>query len=116
MTSDGVVIRRAEPGDAEACGRICYEAFARIATRHGYEPDFPSPEVAAGLLAPLIADPGFYTIVAARNGTVLGSNFVDERSPISGIGPIMYRLLVWRSLSVRPVAAEQDYGCVADGL
>jgi ribosomal protein S18 acetylase RimI-like enzyme len=83
-----VVIRPAVPADAEACGRICYEAFAGIAIRHGFAPDFPSPAVATGLLAPLIEDPGYYAIVAEVDGVVVGSNFVDERSPIAGIGPI----------------------------
>jgi hypothetical protein len=36
----------------------------------------------------LIAHPGFYGVVAEQDGRVLGSNFLDERSPIGGIGPI----------------------------
>jgi len=36
----------------------------------------------------LIGHPGFYGVVAEQNGHILGSNFLDARSPIGGIGPI----------------------------
>jgi predicted N-acetyltransferase YhbS len=88
VTSSEAVVRPAEPRDAEAAGRICYEAFAEIARRHGFPPDFPSPEVAAQLLGHLIGRPGFYGIVAEVDGAVVGSNFMDERSAVFGIGPI----------------------------
>ena len=74
--------------DAEELGRICFEAFRSIAERHNFPPDFPSPEVAAGLMANLIAHPSIYGLVAEKDGRILGSNFLDERSPIAGVGPI----------------------------
>ena len=74
-----LTLRAAAPEDAEICGKICYEAFAAIATRHNFPPDFPSPEIAASLLSGLIAHPCFYGAVAERDGRVLGSNFIDER-------------------------------------
>ncbi|MGB8879881.1 MAG: hypothetical protein WCD11_26455 [Solirubrobacteraceae bacterium] len=40
--------------DAPECGRICHDAFAALATRHGFLPDFPSVEVAVGAVAGLI--------------------------------------------------------------
>ena len=40
------------------------------------------------MLAGLIAHPGFYGVVAERDGTIIGSSFMDERSTISGIGPV----------------------------
>jgi GNAT superfamily N-acetyltransferase len=83
-----VNLRRAVPGDAERCGTICYEAFRAIATAHGFPPDFPAPEIAIGLVGMLIAHPGFYGVVAERDGRIVGSNFLDERSLIPGIGPI----------------------------
>ncbi len=83
-----VTLRRAGPDDAAACGRICYEAFRTIASKHAFPPDFPSPEVATDVLAGLLAHPGFYGVVAERAGRVVGSNFLDERSPIAGVGPI----------------------------
>jgi predicted N-acetyltransferase YhbS len=80
-------LRPGTPEDAEGCGRICYEAFRAIATEHGFPPDFPSPEVATGLLTMLLSHPGFYSVVAERHGQVVGSNFLDERSAIAGVGP-----------------------------
>jgi GNAT superfamily N-acetyltransferase len=74
--------------DAEVCGRICYEAFAAIARQQNYPPDVPSPEVAVGLLSMMLSHPGFYSVVAEANGQVVGSNFLDERSPVVGVGPI----------------------------
>ena len=36
----------------------------------------------------MLANPGFYGIVAERDGRIVGSNFADQRSSIAGIGPI----------------------------
>ena len=83
-----VVVRLGREADAEACGRICYEAFREIAERHGYPPDFPSVEVATDVLDYLLRHPRFCGFVAERNGQIVGSNFLDERSMISGLGPI----------------------------
>jgi predicted N-acetyltransferase YhbS len=81
-------IRLAATADAEQCGRICFEAFAAISDAHNFPPDFPSAEITAGLLGGLIAHPGFYGVVAERAGKIVGSNFMDERSLVAGIGPI----------------------------
>jgi predicted N-acetyltransferase YhbS len=81
-------LRRAVKADAAECGRICYEAFKSIADRHNFPPDFPSPDVASGLMDLLIAHPNFYSIVAELDGQIIGSNFLDERSKIGGLGPI----------------------------
>lgn len=74
--------------DAEVCGRICYEAFGTIADAHGFPREFPAPEVAIGLLTMLLGHRGFYAVVAELDGRVVGSNFLDERSPVVGVGPI----------------------------
>jgi len=81
-------IREATPADAEICGRICYDAFKTISEAHGFAPDFPAPEVSTGLLTRMIADPKFYGVVAEIDGRVVGSNFLDERNMIAGVGPI----------------------------
>ena len=81
-------IRRATPADAEICGNICYEAFHDISTRHNFPPDFPSAEIAVGLLSMMFSHPGFYCVVAEQEGRIIGSNVLDERNPISGVGPI----------------------------
>ena len=81
-------IRRAKAADAAQCGAILYTAFQRLADEHRFARDFPSVEVATGLVSMLLATPGFYGIVAEENGRIVGSNFADHRSPIAGIGPI----------------------------
>jgi GNAT superfamily N-acetyltransferase len=86
--SSPVVVRKARPEDAPACGRICYEAFTKISTDHGFPPDFPSVEVAAGVLSMMFGHPSFYCVVAESDGQILGSNCLDERSAIAGVGPI----------------------------
>ncbi|HZR93238.1 MAG TPA: GNAT family N-acetyltransferase [Gaiellaceae bacterium] len=83
-----VTIRTGRRDDADACGRICYQAFATLAERHGFPPDFPSPEVATGVVGALLVHPGFHAVVAEQDGRIVGSNFLDERGPIAGVGPI----------------------------
>lgn len=83
-----IVMRPGTSADAAACGTICYEAFKTIGTAHNFPPDFPSPEVASGVLAALLAHPDFYSVVAESGGKIVGSNFLDERSSIAGVGPI----------------------------
>lgn len=81
-------LREATPDDAQECGRICHDAFAAIANHHRFPPDFPSVDVAAGALSEMIAHPGFFGVVAEDDGQIIGSNFLDERSLIRGVGPI----------------------------
>jgi GNAT superfamily N-acetyltransferase len=81
-------IRRAEAADATECGRIICDAFGAIADQHNFPRDFPSAEVATGVASMLIAHAGFYGVIAEQGGHIRGSNFLDERSPIGGVGPI----------------------------
>jgi predicted N-acetyltransferase YhbS len=81
-------IREATPDDANQCGRICHDAFAAIAEYHRFPPDFPTVDIAIGAVSGLIAHPGFFGVVAEDDGQILGSNFLDERSMIRGVGPI----------------------------
>src|SRR5262245_46414552 len=81
-------LRRGGREDAPACGVIAYEAFKAIADAHNYPPDFPSPQVATEILSMLLAHPAFYSVVAEQDGRIVGSNFLDERSTIAGVGPI----------------------------
>ena len=83
-----MILRQGVPADAGACGAICYEAFKSIASEHNFPWDFPSAKIARGLMKMLLAHPGVYGVVAERDGKVVGSNFLDERGPIAGIGPI----------------------------
>jgi GNAT superfamily N-acetyltransferase len=83
-----LTIRRATPEDAPAAGVICYQAFYDINTAHNFPPDLPTPEAGIGILTMMFSHPGFYCVVAESGGRIIGSNCLDERSPIAGIGPI----------------------------
>lgn len=84
----GMHLRQTTPGDAPECGRICYEAFATLADHHRFPHDFPSPAAATELVSGLIAHPRIFGVAAEVDGRIVGSNFLDERSTISSVGPI----------------------------
>jgi predicted N-acetyltransferase YhbS len=83
-----IKIRPGTPNDAQACGTIAYEAFKTISEAHNFPPDFPSAEIAIRLLTWLLSHARFYSVVAGIDGRVVGSNFLDERNVIAGVGPI----------------------------
>ena len=83
-----VRLRGIEPGDHEAAARITYEAFAGIHDRHHFPRDFPTLGVARGLVAAFSSHPSIWGVVAESDGRVVGSNFLDERGPVRGVGPI----------------------------
>lgn len=81
-------LRPGRAGDAEVCGRICFEAFAAIARQHNFPLDFPTPEIAIGLVQALLGRSDVYSVVAEIDGSVVGSNFLWESASVSGVGPI----------------------------
>jgi predicted N-acetyltransferase YhbS len=83
-----VKLREGRPEDARVCAAIAYEAFKSIADEHNFPPDFPSVENAVAVFTFLLANPGFHKVVAELDGRIVGSNFLDQRNPIAGIGPI----------------------------
>jgi predicted N-acetyltransferase YhbS len=83
-----VTIRVATKDDAPAAGKICYDAFAAISNAHNFPPDLPAPEAGIGILTALFTSPGFYCVVAEVGGRIVGSNCLDERAVIHGLGPI----------------------------
>ena len=99
-SSMSVKLRRGEPADAKECGRIVFEAFKSIATKHDFPQDFTSPEVGAMLMSFLLGHAKFYSVVAELDGRIVGSNFMDERSEIAGVGPI----------SVDPIIQGKGFG------
>jgi len=112
-------IREGTPKDGEICGRICYNAFKTISEAHGFAPDFPVPEVAIDVLTRLLANPNFYSVVAEIDGRIVGSNFLDERNTIAGVGPItvdptVQDRAIGRRLmdAVHERAAEKDFAGV----
>ena len=84
----GVVVRTATPCDSAVCGEICYNAFFSINSAHHFPPDFPEPKAAIGLLSMMFSSRGFYCVVAESEGRIVGSNCLDERAAIFGVGPI----------------------------
>jgi predicted N-acetyltransferase YhbS len=83
-----VRIRPASPEDTAACAQICYQAFSAISAAHNFPSDVPGPEAAAGLLSEIFSTPGMYCLVAEIEGRIVGSNVLDERAIIAGVGPI----------------------------
>lgn len=83
-----LVLRPGKAGDAAECGRICFEAFSGIAREHAFPSDIPSADAATGMSEMLLTHPGFYSVVAELDGRIVGSNFLDERSPVVGVGPV----------------------------
>jgi GNAT superfamily N-acetyltransferase len=81
-------IRQATAADAAVAGKICFEAFFAINKAHNFPADIPDVEMATGFCNILFTHPGFYCVVAEDDGRIIGSNCLDERSPIFGIGPI----------------------------
>jgi GNAT superfamily N-acetyltransferase len=88
MQETNVVVRIASVEDVPVCGKICYDAFSAINQRHGFPCDFPAPEISTGVLSMMFSSPEFYCVVAEVDGRVVGSNCLDERSVIYGVGPI----------------------------
>ncbi len=83
-----VTVREAVDADWVEAGRICYEAFATLADRHGFPHDFPTVAAASEPIRWLINHPEVYGVVAEKEGRILGSSFLDERGTISAIGPV----------------------------
>lgn len=86
--ASGVVLRQARAEDAAECGRICFDAFSTINQKHAFPCDFPSVDVPVFILGAMFSHPGFYCVVAEADGRIAGSNCLDERSTIFGVGPI----------------------------
>jgi GNAT superfamily N-acetyltransferase len=95
-----VTVREAVDADWVEAGRICYEAFATLADRHGFPHDFPTVAAASGPIRWLINHPQVYGVVAEGDGRIVGSSFLDERSSIFAIGPV----------SVDPTAQDHKVG------
>jgi predicted N-acetyltransferase YhbS len=83
-----LTMRPGQPGDANACGTICYQAFKVIADEHHFPPDFPDTEMAVGLMQFAFSTSNVYSVVAELNGRIVGSNFLWENDFIAGVGPI----------------------------
>ena len=87
-SADKITLRQPEATDAARCAEIVFEAFGALHDHHRFQRDFPALEAAAGLLDMFIAHPQIWGVLAEVDGQIVGSNFLDERSPIRGVGPI----------------------------
>jgi predicted N-acetyltransferase YhbS len=84
----GIVIRQATSEDIPTCADICFRAFSAINKAHNFPSDIPAPEAAFGIISACFTAPDFYCVVAEVDGRILGSNCLDTRSVIHGVGPI----------------------------
>jgi len=83
-----MIVRDATGEDAEACGRIFFEAFASIAAHHNFPVEPGSIEFTRFKAGELLHSDGIAGLVAERDGEVIASAFADERGPVTGIGPV----------------------------
>jgi predicted N-acetyltransferase YhbS len=83
-----MILRPGRLEHANACGMIVFEAFKSIASQHNFPLDIPSAEIGIGLVTRMLSHPGFYSLIAEMDGTVVGSLFLDERGPIAAVDPL----------------------------
>lgn len=85
----GLIIRRGKTDDAAKSAEIFYEAFTTIAEQHNFPPDISPPDSGTELAwAKRFSNPALYGIVAELDGHIVGSNFLDERDSVAGVGPL----------------------------
>lgn len=83
-----LTLRPVRDTDFPQVAELAYTAFREIAAQHNFPADFPSAMVAGQALTPRWHDAGFYKRVAEADGEIIGCVFMDERGPVSRIGPI----------------------------
>ena len=89
MTLDHIVIRRGQVEDAARCTSIFYEAFKANAEQHNFPNEIAPPDSGTvSSWSSRFSHPGYYGVVAELDGRIVGSNFLNERDPIAGIGPL----------------------------
>jgi GNAT superfamily N-acetyltransferase len=88
MAQQSIVLRKPTAADAPILGRIVYDAFATFHRKHNFEPDIPSVEMGVQFMGMMTTHPEIFGVVAESEGKIIGSNFLDERSEIRGVGPI----------------------------
>ena len=111
-----MTIRPARRDDLAAVAPVLYSAFRSISDQHRFPPDFDSPETAHNVASLLLNHPQFHGVVAEDAGRILGSNFIDLRSPIVGLGPIsvdpeVQNKGIGRQLMIAEMEEAQRRGC-----
>src|SRR6188472_3550408 len=67
-----VTVREIDAADAEACARICFEAFGALHDHHRVPRDFPTLDAATDMIEALISDPSIWGVAAQVDGRVVG--------------------------------------------
>lgn len=84
-----IVVRRGKVEDAALCATIFYEAFKANAERHNFPNEVAPPDSeTVTRWSRRFSHPGYYGVVAELDGRLVGSNFLDERDAIAGVGPL----------------------------
>lgn len=85
-----VTIRTLQQADAEACGRVAFEAHSTVAAAHNFPPEQPSVDFSVGLVNAKLKDPNAWGVLAEREGRILGSIFLNTfpPAPVAAIGPL----------------------------
>lgn len=83
-----IASRTMEHADIADVAGLVYEAFATIHDHYHFARDFPSLAAAEQMTSALATHPSIWGVVAECDGQIVGSNFLDERGPIRGLGPI----------------------------
>jgi GNAT superfamily N-acetyltransferase len=112
-----LILRPVAQADAEPCGRIVFEAFRRFHEHHRFPPDFQSLEEAVQLVGLFAGHPAIHGVVAEQGGRIVGSNFLDERNAIRGVGPITVDPAVQgQAIGRRLMEAVIERGREAEGI
>jgi GNAT superfamily N-acetyltransferase len=111
-------LRPGKIDEAGELGRICFDAFDAISSAHNFPRDFPSAEVATGLISMLLSRPDIYSVVAEEAGQAVGSNFLWKSDAVAGVGPITVDTDVQNSSIGRALMADvlnhaDDYGILS---
>jgi predicted N-acetyltransferase YhbS len=88
IATERIRLRPPTPGDIEPLAQIVFEAFGSIHDHHRFQRDFPSLEAALGMMSAWVPHPQVWGVIAEIDGKIVGSNFLDERDAIRGVGPI----------------------------
>ena len=83
-----ILLRTGQIADAEPCAKICFEAFETVAKEHNFPTDMPTKEITSKIFTFMISQPGYYSVIAEKDGKIIGSNFLDGRDTTAGIGPL----------------------------
>jgi GNAT superfamily N-acetyltransferase len=82
-----IELRPMDRSDVGESSRVLYDAFREVHDYHRFPGAYPTLQFAAQLAGGLIDHPLIWGVAALSEGRIVGSNFIDERGPIRGVGP-----------------------------